>query len=263
MTEKVVKKVVNLIRRTIPKSIREKISRLGVAFGEAETASFPSIYLSLKYLRDWGYCPETIVDVGAYQGDWTRMAKQVFPTAKVLMVEPQETKREILEVVCKLYSPDVFLETVLLGASEGKEVSFVEMETGSSVFEENNTYASKKRVIKKTSTLDKIIKTHDGWNKIDLLKLDVQGYELEVLDGAEACLDRCEFILMEASLIPVNIGCPLIADVIRFMDEKNFRLLDFCSQTRRRDKALWQTDLLFIRNDSSYLPLSENNSGNW
>lgn len=46
-------------------------------------------------------------------------------------------------------------------------------------------------------------------------------------------------------------------------DEQKFCLLDFCSQTRRRDKALWQTDLLFIKNDSPYLPIPENNPDNW
>lgn len=263
MNKRVVREIVSRTRRVIPKSVRQQISRLDIAFGEAESELFPSIYLSLKYLRDWGYCPKTIIDVGAYHGEWTQMVKKVFPTAKVLMVEPQENKKEILEFVCKSYKNEVFLETALLGASEGKEVHFIEMETGSSVFEENNTYASKNKVTKKTTTLDKIVETSNDWEKIDFLKLDVQGYELEVLAGATACLKSCDFVLMEASLIPVNTGCPLIADVIRFMDEKNFRLLDFCSQTRRRDKALWQTDLLFIRSDSPYLPIPENNRDNW
>lgn len=98
------------------------------------------------------------------------------------------------------------METALLGACENKEVEFIEMGTGSSVLEENNTYAQKDRVTKKTTTLDKIIETTDAWKKIDFLKLDVQGYELEVLAGASIALKSCEFVLMEASLIPVNSG---------------------------------------------------------
>lgn len=263
MNKRVIREIVNRTRRVIPKFVRQQISRLDIAFGEVESELFPSIYLTLKYLSQWGYCPETIIDIGAYQGDWTRMVKEIFPTAKVLMVEAQESKKQILEFVCKSYKYDVFLETALLGDSEDKEVHFIEMETGSSVFEENNTYASKNKLTKKTTTLDKIVETNYGWEKIAFLKLDVQGYELEVLAGATVCLKSCDFVLMEASLIPVNTGCPLIADVIRYMDEQKFRLLDFCSQTRRRDKALWQTDLLFIRSDSPYLPIPENNPDNW
>jgi hypothetical protein len=137
------------------------------------------------------------------------------------------------------------------------------MKTGSSVFEESNDSVAKNKVVKQLTTLDSLIQQNYGWDKIVFLKIDVQGYELEVLSGALQYLSTCEFVLMEASLIPVNKGCPLIADVITFMDKQGFRLLDFCSQIRRKDKALWQTDLLFIRERSQYLPKAENDKSNW
>lgn len=98
MKNKFVRDTINLLRAIIPKPLRRYISRLGIILGEPESELFPSIYLTLKYLREWKYCPETIVDVGAYQGDWTKMAKEVFPTAKILMVEPQESKKKYLKL---------------------------------------------------------------------------------------------------------------------------------------------------------------------
>jgi hypothetical protein len=136
------------------------------------------------------------------------------------------------------------------------------METGSSILEEQSPYP-RNRLIKTTTTLDTVIQTVCKWDKVDFLKLDVQGFELEVLNGSSNCLKNCELVLLEASLIPVNKNCPLIIDVMSFMQERDFQLLDFCSQIRRKDGALWQTDLMFIKKHSAFLPKNELNSDNW
>jgi len=256
-------KIISLTRSLTPQPLRKVISRLGVIFGEPTLTNFPSIDLTLKYLKEWGYTPQVVVDVGAYCGNWTEMFKTFFPDATILMIEPQASQTDALKKICRTYNPTVFLETNLLGSADGQEVQFTEMETGSSVFEENNSSVTKNKVTKQLITLDSLIQENYGWNEINFLKIDVQGYELEVLAGALKSLSTCEFVLMESSLIPVNKGCPLIADVIIFMDKQGFRLLDFCSQIRRKDKALWQTDLLFIREGSQYLPKAENDRSNW
>ena len=54
-------------------------------------------YIFLK-LKRYGFDPEYIVDVGAYEGVWTKNIKTIFPSSKVLMVEAL-AKNEILEQV--------------------------------------------------------------------------------------------------------------------------------------------------------------------
>jgi len=127
------------------------------------------------------------------------------------------------------------------------------METGSSVFEELS-YANRNYVEKKLITLDSLLERYPEFRNLDFLKLDVQGYEINVLQGASALLNLTEFVLLETSLISRNKGCPLFYEVIQFMNAKNFRLLDFCSQHRTKDGVLRQTDLLFIKNTSALLP---------
>jgi hypothetical protein len=80
-----------------------------------------------------------------------------------------------------------------------------------------------------------------------ILKLDTQGYEIEILKGAPKLLQQVEVVLLEASLIPINKGAPLFSDVVEFMSGCSFRLFDITSQVRRKDRVLWQTDLLFVR----------------
>jgi hypothetical protein len=156
----------------------------------------------------------------------------------------------------------VSCETALLGAHAGQEVEFSQMETGSSVFDEASPYA-RKRLKKTLVTLDNLLEAYKDFQQLDFLKLDVQGYELEVLKGASTLLQHTEFVLMETSLIPINTGCPLIFEVITFMNSMGFQTMDFCSQVRRKDGALWATDLLFINKSSRFLPDALLNEANW
>jgi hypothetical protein len=68
---------------------------------------------------------------------------------------------------------------------------------------------------------------------------------------------------METSFIPINKGCPLILEVLTFMDSMGFRTLDFCSQVRRKDGTLWATDLLFINKRSQLAPDPQLDESNW
>ena len=255
-----IKKLAYTIRPFTSKKIRKLIYKIGLIMHEK--APYPSMESTLKDLKARGFCPASTIDVGAYHGEWTKMFKKIFPSTKVLMIEAQKEKNPRLKEVCERFSGEVFCETALLGANAGQEVEFVQMETGSSVFEESSPYA-RKRLKKTLTTLDNLLEAYKDFRKIDFLKLDVQGYELEILKGATALLKHTEFVLMETSLIPINQGCPLILEVMAFMDSLGFRTIDFCSQVRRKDGSLWATDLLFVSKDSYFLPHAQLDETNW
>ncbi|MEM1041289.1 MAG: FkbM family methyltransferase [Bacteroidota bacterium] len=255
-------RVKHLIQRTtglLPRSARHLLFRAGVVAGG--TASFPSVSSTLSYLKRRGFRPRTIVDVGAYVGNWTRMVKTLFPSARVLMVEPQADKQGALARVRAEFAPSALLQDALLGAEDDQPVEFVVMETGSSVLEEQSDHYPRTTVARRTTTLDRLV-DDAGWQHVDFLKLDVQGYELEVLRGASACLPTCEFVLMEVSVVPMNLGAPTVDEVFAFMTERGFRMLDLCDQHRRHD-VLVQVDLLFINVRSSHAPLFFQDHAEW
>lgn len=222
--------------------------------------NFPSIESSLHVIRNRGFRPQLAIDIGAYHGDWTVMFKGVFPESYVVMVEAQQNKEAKLSELCRTLGPSVQFYIGLLGAKHGEMVRFSEMETGSSVLEEISPFprAADERMI---VTLDSILEFAGA--PVDFLKLDVQGYELEVLKGATKSLAAAQAVLMEASLVPINAGCPLIGDVMSFMSAAGFRLFDFCSQIRRRDGVLWQTDLLFVKEGGPLVPDARLTKENW
>ncbi len=127
----------------------------------------------------------------------------------------------------------------LLGPEDDKQVEFFVMESGSSVFEENSPL-EREIVKKKTARLDTIA----GEQRPDFLKLDVQGFELQVLSGATQILKSVEAVMMEVSLIEINKGAPMLAEVVQFMAERGFEVGDILEIHRRPlDQATNQVDL--------------------
>lgn len=251
-------------RDLTPKFLRSSIYRIGTFMRTEDDLQFPSVESSLRCLKNWGYRPRKIIDIGAYHGEWTRMFREIFPNSAALMIEAQEGKRSILKTCCEFLKKEAQFEIALLGAEDGLEVEFIEMDggTGSSVFEERSPFRSREKIKKRVRTLD-VIASEKSFSEADFLKLDVQGYELEVLKGAKNVLANTEVALIECSFIPSNRGCPLVAEVIQFMVDNGFRPVDFCSQIRRLDGALWQTDMLFIRSTSEFFPSARLDEVNW
>lgn len=201
----------------------------------------------LSNLSSLGFAPSQIVDIGAYIGRWTEMAGSIFPSANILMLEAQENKREILSKLVEDSRGRFQMEICLLSDAE-KDVEFYEMETGSSIYSEL-TSVDRVTVEKQSKTLEGVLKAQ-GVSSVDLLKLDVQGAELDILSGAGGILETVKVIAMEVSVRPYNKGAPLFSEVISFMTALGFQCFDMCELKREKatDFAM-QLDLFFQRID--------------
>ncbi len=215
-------------------------------------AGCPSMETSLRNMRDrCGFTPHVAVDVGAHRGEWTRMCRSIFPHVSILAIEPLHACADDLASLANAH-PDIHVRQALLGAVEGQAVSFHENETTSSVLPERGNASGRTRDLSLT-TLD-VLAAGTVFAAPDFLKLDVQGYELEVLKGASVALGSVEVVVMELNLIDVNIGAPLMQEACQFMAERGYRLYDICTLYRRPlDGALWQVDGIFVSSQSSLL----------
>ena len=209
-----------------------------------------SMWGSLQNLKANGFSPRTVIDVGAWIGDWTEHVHPIFPDAQFLMVEANPGKRAGLEAIAARLGPSVRLKMALLGPESRSEVPFYAMEAGSSVLPEDTSFDRKQLALEMT-TLDEV----SGASTLEgpvLLKVDVQGYELEVLRGGAQTLARSDVVLLEVSLLEYNQGAPLMPEVVAFMNSAGFVPYDVCGQFRREtDAALCQIDIMFVRRDSA------------
>jgi FkbM family methyltransferase len=225
-----------LINEKFKKIIKEK---LGV----------PSQERSLKNIRRLGFSPEFCLDIGAYEGNWTRDFKQIFPDCAIMMLEGQLLKEPCLIKTQNEYK-DVEYKIALLGASE-TQVIFNIYETASSVLTEHHD-TNAKTEYRNLATLDKLLETSSN-KKPDFIKIDTQGYELEILKGGEKALENAEFVLLEVSFLDIYVNCPLVTETISFMKQHGFVVYDVCTLLRRPlDNALFQSDFLFIKESSGF-----------
>ena len=81
----------------------------------------------------------------------------------------------------------------------------------------------------------------------DLVKIDVQGAELEVLAGAGETLHAAGALIVEVSFVDYNRGGPLVAEVIAAIDRLGFRCVDLCEVHRNTRNFVLQLDLLLVR----------------
>jgi FkbM family methyltransferase len=206
----------------------------------------PDLRWSLMQLRRYGFSPKNIMDVGAFRGDWTKIYLEVFPEAYITCIEPQDAYREILDKFAEKHS-NIRIIQALLGKKVDRAVNFSEVGSGSGVLVDSDPSTI---AVRPMTTIDTLVT--DGICKPpQLLKLDVQGYEIEVLEGFSQHLDQCEVIQCELSLLPIAFGAPLIHEVLTYLYKRGFVMFDITELIRApSDGCVWQIDALFCRMDS-------------
>jgi hypothetical protein len=85
-----------------------------------------------------------------------------------------------------------------------------------------------------------------------LLKVDVQGGELEVLKGATTIMDQFEVIVLECGLIETLIGQPIFHEYVAYLAEQNFVVYDIIHTGFSDIGLLAQIDLVFVKKDGQF-----------
>ena len=206
----------------------------------------------LCILRDvFNFNPKVIYDIGAHEGTWTAEVKPIFPNSVYVQFEADLDKKYFLSEYPSFF--EVF------GNEDGKLVDYYKTKfqytTGNSIFLENSkhydvnsTCIIEKRTMKRIDT----VVAEQSLHLPDFIKIDTQGSELLILEGAPKCMANAEVILLEVSLHEYNKGSPLLAEVVAFMNERGFILFDMVD-LHYINNVLAQIDCLFCKKDSKYL----------
>ena len=88
---------------------------------------------------------------------------------------------------------------------------------------------------------------------IYLIKIDVQGFDLEVLEGAVETLKKTDYVFVESAIRPLYEGAPRFTDVHKFLDAHGFHLI-VMRAWHRGNLTLVETDML-VRRDALMPPV--------
>lgn len=205
-------------------------------------------------------CVNTIIDVGANVGQSALYFRNWFPKAQIHCIEPIDAS--FLELKSKIKELKISCYNVGLG-SEEKKVLFKVLkkepnsvqnsiqEPGIDNIKNDNFYLEEKVLL----PLDTFLEVNEI-SQIDYLKIDTEGYDLEVLKGASATLknQRVKFIQVEASMNPYNKDHVSFFEMIDYLKNYNYHLFGLYEQIhdfKIKRYILRRVNALFIRFDEA------------
>lgn len=234
--------------RKLSKALRllaDRRFRRGLLKGVAATVEHQAA------LEPYGF--KTVIDVGAHRGQFTLLAAGLFPDARILAFEPlADPFRKLLDVTSSL--PNVRCINLAIGAERASlPMNVAERDHSSSLLPITET---QERVFPKTGhqRID-LVETAPLDDLLDvsaclrpaLLKIDVQGFELEVLKSASNLLSQIDVVYVEASFVELYRDQPLADDVIVALRRLGFRLITVNNLVHSPGGQAVQADFLFER----------------
>ena len=196
--------------------------------------------------------PPLIFDIGANNGRTTTRFKRLFPSASIYAFEPVDTTfSELARNTGHL--TDVRSYLLAIGSDEGvSRIYLRENNEWNSLVPQINDYLREQNrpfVEVPRTTIDRFIETN-SITHIDILKIDTEGYEIEVLKGARSAFDAglIGAVYLEVGFDRTQLQHSFYLDVLETMDRLGFRFRGFFELSFENGARLDFANALFTRN---------------
>jgi len=170
-------------------------------------------------LKEHGFKLTHAIDIGCHKGKWSERLLKTYPEAKILLIDASDKYADDLNKLGTFKCAAV--------GQENEEKTFYysdnEMdESGNSLYKENsNTPFKRKRI--ETKKLSEIV---DSDTVYQLIKMDIQGAELEVIEGSLDLFSKTKFVQLECAVFKNNIGAPNFEQIVNYMANTGFKVFD-------------------------------------
>lgn len=183
---------------------------------------------------------KSLLDIGANVGTYSRYFKSCVPHGTVLMIEGNPDCENMLK-----FSELPYMIQCL--SDNNRQVKLFKNPanptcTGTSYYlEQTEHYNENNFITVQTKRLDDVVPA----TPFDFIKLDVQGAEMDIINGGERTIGSCRFLQLEMSLIEYNKGSPYLNTMMQFVYEKGFRIMAHV-EDHFKDGKLIQMDFVFV-----------------
>ena len=183
--------------------------------------------LYLKKLKEeFNFDPEVIYDIGACVLHWTNESLKIWPNSTYYLFEGMDSVGFLYDEIGFEYHLGVLSDV------DNKELIFYQSNVspgGNSYYKEDSWatelhYGKDSERIVKTITVDTVVK-EKKFKLPDLVKIDVQGCEVDILKGMTETLKTCKHLIVELQHSQYNVGAPLNVESISFIESLGFELV--------------------------------------
>jgi FkbM family methyltransferase len=199
---------------------------------------------SPENLRKAGFSPQTIVDVGVGV-DGTPQLYEAFPEALLVLIEPLREHEPTLKAILKEYEGEHFL-TAVGAKEEDLSINVEPNKSGRSSFYTRTDFTSTGDPVETreipVTTLDALMREHNFRPPFGL-KIDTEGFEYQVIEGAPNFLLQTQFVIAEVSVAKRFTGGYSFAEFIQIMNKNGFSLCDILHAQKPRGPA---SELRFV-----------------
>lgn len=237
----------------IARALKRALRRFGVEVSRCDPRLSPPTVLARLLATQ---AVDLVFDVGANVGNYGRELRDAGFKGRIVSFEPRKAAHAVLLEKASRDPDWVVAPAMALGSAEREaEINIAGNSASSSIREmtglheqaaPESRYVGKEDI--KVRRLDSVFADYVGEARCPFLKIDTQGYELEVLDGAKACLDSFAGVQAELSLSELYRGQTLWLDFALRLQREGFQLANlfpvFSDQATGR---LLQVDGVFFR----------------
>jgi FkbM family methyltransferase len=216
-------------------------------------------------LKNYGYSPAVVYDIGGSDGTWSRVVSEVFDKSQFHLFEPLAPYFEGYRATLKRNLADhanFQLHPIALSAETGRsEICITSDGVGSSLIDMGNYDGVKSRVVVESWRLDDYAKA-SNLALPNMLKMDVQGTELEILKGGTETIRSADVVLIESWFYRgYGQRTALIGELIEYLEPLGFVLTDLGGQYIGNRHQQFTVDAFFM--NTRFLDSFKESSGNW
>ena len=199
------------------------------------------------FFKKCGFNPSAVLDVGANAGHWTRGTSGIYPSAKFFMVEGNSDSPKYLQSIGHPF------EVTLIGNYTGTTTYYKQrganLGTGNSRYKENSVHFSDAIVVQAPiTTIDELV-SRRNLGPFQLLKLDIQGGEVDAIRGAYKVLESVEVIQTECSFVAYNKDAPSFYELHSLLHSLGFEFYGIIEVLSTHIMPI-QFDGVFVRRTS-------------
>lgn len=209
----------------------------------------------LARFKTLGFNPSCIFDIGASNGAWSWSIRDIYPEAIYHLFEPladiHPPYADSLENI-KKSGLSATVHATAVGAESGSTTIGIDKEVvGSSILIQKTSETFHTLASVPITTIDDIVSSQN-LPIPQLIKVDVQGGELAVLQGAVETLKKVEVLLLETWFVRgYGPKTPLFMEVTNWLAKHQFFLLDIGDSYRNENGVLEAPDFFFVRQPST------------